>query len=345
MKDTPTLVRQWQLLHALQARLQGATLEELASESGVSQRSIQRDLRFFSEVGIPLQCQRGPNGRKLWQISPDHPLTRLSFNLTEAASLCLGFRLLEPLAGTYLWDGAQSALKKIRSCLSAEALRYFSTFGEAFFPTHFGTGDYSQHAQILDALMLGIEERRYTSLTYQSQQTTEPYTRDVYPHALAYHKGTLYLVAWAPERNGFRNYKVDRITDALALELRFTRDPSFNIEEYLVGTFGIYQGTGEPQRVRVHFAASVARYVAEKDWHHTQTLHRQRDGSLIAEFHLANFNELASWVLSFGREAEILEPHSLRAEIAATIRAMGEIYDNAVPLSRNGQASRKRTPK
>lgn len=345
MKDTPTLVRQWQLLHALQARYQGATLDELATESNVSQRSIQRDLKFFSEVGIPLQCQRGPHGRKLWLISPDHPLTKLGFNMTEAASLCLGFRLLEPFAGTYLWDGAQSALKKIRSCLSTETLKYFGAFGDAFFTTQFGSGDYSQHALIVDALMLGIEERRYTSLTYQSQRTTEPYTRDVYPHALAYHKGTLYLVAWAPERNGFRNYKVDRITDALTLDLRFTRDLNFDIQKYLANTFGIYQGTGEPQQVRVRFTASVARYVEEKHWHNTQTLHRQRDGSLIAEFQLSDFHELINWILSFGREAEILEPQSLRAEIASTISAMSEIYNNPIPTSHTGELNRKRSPK
>lgn len=326
MKVASALERQWRLLHSLEARRQGISLQELANEAGVDQRTIYRDLLLMRKIGMPIQSQKVTGTRKQWRINSDHPLIRLGFNPTEAASLCLGLRLMEPFAGTYLWEGAQTALKKIRSCLSEEALRYIGTLGQAFYPTRFGAADYSKHGEILDALMLGIEERRYTSLTYQSQLATEPATRDVYPHALAFHKGSLYLIAWATEHKAFRNYKVDRITEAVTLELRFTRDPDFDIQKHLTGSFGIYQGAGEPQLVRIRFTSEAARYVNEKHWHDSQTLIPQRDGSLVAEFHLSDFHELTSWILSFRDQAEVLEPATLRKQISDTIQAMSQIY-------------------
>jgi predicted DNA-binding transcriptional regulator YafY len=243
---------------------------------------------------MPIHSKIVMASRKHWMINPEHPLIRLGFNPTEAASLCLGLRLMEPFAGTYLWEGAQSALKKIRSCLSEDALKYIGTLGQALYPTRFGTGDYSKHGEILDALMLGIEERRFTSLTYQSQQATEPATRDIYPYALAFHKGSLYLIAWASDHNAFRNYKVDRVIEAVALEFRFTRDPQFTIQKYLTGSFGIYQGAGDSQLVKIRFTSEAARYVEEKHWHDSQTRHPQKDGSLLVELHLSDFHELTS---------------------------------------------------
>ncbi|MDB5390395.1 MAG: Transcriptional regulator, DeoR family [Planctomycetaceae bacterium] len=345
MKDQPALERQWRLLHALEARRLGVSLYELAAEAGVSQRTIFRDLQLMRQIGMPVQSGTGANGRKHWKINPDHPLLRLGFNPTEAASLCLGFRLMEPFAGTYLWDGAQTALKKIRSCLSEDALRYIGTFGQAFYPTRFGSGDYSKKGEILDALMLGIEERRYTALTYQSQQATEPATRDVYPYALAFHKGSLYLIAWAAEHETFRNYKVDRVTDAEVLELRFTRDPKFDVQRHLTGSFGIYHGAGEPQLVRIRFTSEAARYVKEKYWHDSQLLHDQQDGNLIAEFHLTDFHELISWILSFRDQAEVLEPASLRQQIAETIQSMNQVYATQPPAVNANKTPSNRTPK
>jgi predicted DNA-binding transcriptional regulator YafY len=81
--------------------------------------------------------------------------------------------------------------------------------------------------------------------------------------------------------------------------------------------------------VRIRFQPQVVRYLEERRWHSSEKLERQPDGTLIAEFQLTSFGEVKSWVLSFGSQAEILAPQSWKDEIAATIRAMNQIYSNA----------------
>lgn len=64
----------------------------------------------------------------------------------------------------------------------------------------------------------------------------------------------------------------------------------------------------------------MARYVQESKWHASQTLSRQRDGSVLAEFQLSTTEEIKRWIMSFGRYATVLEPADLRQAIAEEAR-------------------------
>jgi len=74
-------------------------------------------------------------------------------------------------------------------------------------------------------------------------------------------------------------------------------------------------------RVQIRFLPAVVRYVQEGTWHASQKLSPQHDGSLIAEFCLSNTTEIERWVLSFGKNAEILSPASLRASVEQELLA------------------------
>ena len=74
------------------------------------------------------------------------------------------------------------------------------------------------------------------------------------------------------------------------------------------------------------FAASAARYVSESNWHGSQKLTPQDDGSLIAEFQLSGTEEIKRWIMSFGSNAVVREPASLREEIAEELNSLLEMY-------------------
>ena len=181
MPDEQPLVRQWILLRTLCARHYGATVKELCEEMGVSEKTIRRDLETFRRVGFPLEETVCEFGKKKWRMDPAKNQPGLSFAFDEAISLYLDRHFLEPLAGTVFWQAAQSAFKKIRASLGAEALRHIEQFGHMFHQTMVGASDYSKKAEMIDVLMQGIEERRVVFIAYQSLRTTEPVTLDSYP--------------------------------------------------------------------------------------------------------------------------------------------------------------------
>ena len=129
--------------------------------------------------------------------------------------------------------------------------------------------------------------------------------------------------------NSLRHFKIDRVTDVEVTTLQFSLDPNFHLQKHLANSFGIFQGGDRPdhlQKIRIRFSSEAARYVQEKTWHPSQTLHREKDGSVILEVSLNNTTEIKSWTLSFGPRATVLEPASLRNEIIADLKTLLNKY-------------------
>jgi len=325
MPDDLPLIRQWSLLRILGVRHHGVSVREMAQEMGVTEKTIRRDLELFGRLGFPLEKTVGDRGRNTWKLAGGWSQPMLSFTFEEAVVLYLGRRFLEPLAGTELWQAANSAMRKIRATLSKPALEYLERFPQVFHCTTAGFGNYANKAEIINDLTMAIEDRKAVHIAYQSQQATEPATRDVYPYWLVRNKGSLYLRAFAPEHDQFRNYKIDRIESVEVSSFIFQRPRDLDIKAHLAGSFGIYDGSGDISIV-VKFAPSAARYVLECKWHDSQVLTRHRDGSLLARFTLSSTVEVKSWVRSFGPSAVVLEPEELRAEILRELEQSLDLY-------------------
>jgi proteasome accessory factor B len=319
------LLRQWILLNTLCARRQGATIQELAGETGVGQKTIRRDIEAFQTVGFPIIETAGQFGRKSYRIDPERNQPGMAFAFDEAIALYLGRRFLEPLAGTMFWEAAQRAFKKIRATLGKEALKYVDHFAAMFHQTMVGASDYSQKADLIDDLMVAIEDRRAVFITYQSLRATEPVTYDIYPYRLTYHRGSLYLVGHAPQHDAIRHWKVDRIKVVKLEELRFNRPEDFDLQTHFAKSFGVFQGDGEVH-VKVRFSPTVARYVQESKWHASQKLTKEQDGGLLAEFNLGDTEEIMRWILSFGRHAKVLEPEELKGGIQVELETLLATY-------------------
>ena len=319
--DYPAVVRQWTLLQSLSNRHYGMTLQEMSDETGVTTRTIRRDLALLQEVGFPVsENHKSDHGRRHWQLDPSAKKISLSFDWEEAMALYFGRRYLDPLAGTMLWQSLNRAFRKIEACLGDRALRHIRKMKGAFHHVQFGTSDYHDKSEIIDQLSLAVEERSMTLLTYHSRSSTEPVTYDVYPYGLVHHRHSLYLIGFSTTHDEIRTFKVDRIERVDSDPLKFQRPVDFDLKKYLADGFGIFHGTGPLTMVRIRFSADVARVVSESQWHASQKLSRQADGSLIAQFELGDLHEITSWILSFGSKAVVIEPEELRESIAEELR-------------------------
>ena len=326
MHDEPPLTRHLMLIRTPG----GLERPELAQEMGVTEKTIRRDLTRLTRAGFPLVESTEDHGRKTWRLANDGKLPPLTFTFDEALVLHLARPFLEPLAGTQLWQAAHSALRKIRATLNESALAYFDQFPDFLHSTTSGFGNYASKANIIDELTIAIEDRKAVQITYQSQQATEPATRDAYPYGFLRHKGSLYLAAFAPEHNRIRRYKIDRIDAVETTPIVFQRPADFKLADVLAGSFGIYDGD-EKVTVVVKFLPAVVRYVQESKWHHGQALTKERDGSLLARFQLSSTVEIKSWVLGFGANAVVIEPEELRLAIALELEQLIKVYQG-LPL-------------
>jgi predicted DNA-binding transcriptional regulator YafY len=173
MRDDSGLRRQWSLLRILSARHSGVTLREMASELGVTDRTIRRDLDMFRGVGFPLEETVGEFGRMTWRLKTGREQPGLGFAFDEAVALLLGRRMLDPLAGTPFGDAARRAFQKIRSSLGMKALEYVDRFAGLFHQTGVAFRDFASKADLIDALQVAMEDGKQARICYRSERSVD----------------------------------------------------------------------------------------------------------------------------------------------------------------------------
>ena len=118
------LIRQWTLLKKV-ARIRDRTIPKLATDLGVSTRTIRRDLAALQEAGFPIYDET-INGTKFWRVETKSlgALARSGLTFSELCALYFSRALIECFAGTYLLADVQSALDKFGAALSPRMKKF-----------------------------------------------------------------------------------------------------------------------------------------------------------------------------------------------------------------------------
>ena len=99
----------------------------------------------------------------------------------------------------------------------------------------------------------------------------------------------------------------------------FTSPENFDYEEYMGAAWQMERG--EEFCFKVRFFGEAARFVKETHFHPSQKIREEQGGTLFFTARADGMRSVLRWVLSFGSEAEMLEPLELRKMVA---RAMVE---------------------
>ena len=89
-------------------------------------------------------------------------------------------------------------------------------------------------------------------------------------------------------------------------------------------SFGVMGKT--PFIVKVAFSSLVAPYVRERIWSENQHIEEDAEGDIVLTFNATSKEEVLSWVLSFGDDAELLEPATFFEEMRLKTAWMAAVY-------------------
>jgi proteasome accessory factor B len=130
---------------------------------------------------------------------------------------------------------------------------------------------------------------------------------------LAVRGGHWYLVGLDLDRGEIRSFRLSRISDDLEIAGEGTEPPDgFRAVEHVrAGPWG----QGDPETTAtVAFAPDVA-WWATKGVAGAETVRTREDGWVEVRLAWSPGEGLMSWILSFGPDAELVEPAELRSEI------------------------------
>lgn len=311
------------VIRLIEAR-HGITIDELAEESGVTRRTIHRDLNAIQEAGYPLVSE-WLNGTKTYRfLTRFKDVPPINFTLQELMTLSFLRSQLDFLKGTSFHDDMESIFHKVNSVLPPRYAAHMDRIARISLPLLQGGRNYGGVSEQLKLIRDALLYQYRLSLTYcaPSQKVASDYQVD--PYTLIYNKGGLYLLGYAHNRKGIRTFAVERIEQVTVEKERFEIPGEFRPEEHLKSSFGMVEE--EPLSVTIRFSPQIAHAVADRLWHPSQTIYRQKDGSVLLSFTAGGKMEMIAWILSYGPHAQLLEPAGLREELRSLVMNMDEIY-------------------
>jgi len=300
----------------LKAHPEGIRAEDIGVRLGISKRTAYRDLTALGgELSLPTWSDGG-----LWGILDAAFLPPLKLTTSEAMAVFLAARLMVRYADKYDPDLA-SAFEKLSEGLPAPLTEHVARSLDVLQRA----ARVPAFADHVHALTKAWAERRVVEIDYEAARyegrTPTMQHRIVRPYLIEPSTQThaLYLIGLDEGQAGLRTFKIERIRSVTVTPRTFERPEGGSIEALMQRAWDIIADQ-PPVTVAVRFVPSVAGRVAETIWHPSQKVEPQADGSLIWRATVSGTIEVRLWILSWGDEAEVLEPAALREDIVATLR-------------------------
>jgi predicted DNA-binding transcriptional regulator YafY len=268
--------------------------------------------------GFTVQFNRAKRG---YEILADPYLPLVNLKLSEAFALILAVRQLSASGDYILTYEAMEGVKKIIASAQPE-LRSFlqDVLDETVLRQGFGCD-----ASILETLRQACAEHHHVIITYEHYDQDTVWRHTIDPYQLFFKRRALYLDAYDKGTKALRVFRVNRIKQVERTGISGVMVDDYSFVERFQDTFSTFVGEGTTT-VKVRFTKKIAPYIRESLWHWSQQLTALPDGGLLYEVCVSYPKEVAWWVMSWGSEAEILEPPELRAYVAEEVRKLAAVY-------------------
>lgn len=314
------LYRIMKIITVLTAGNKKWTAKKLSKEFKVSKRTIYRDKKLMEELGIPIYYDRQEGSYKIKNTFHFVPP-----NLTEKEARALLLAAREHEEKFIYSKELDAALNKVMSALPTSFKNRIKNWEDRITYIKSPHIDFSVHENKIRELERAIENRRTIKIHYFSLNSGETTTRKVNPYKIFLNSGAAYLVGFCHKRDEKRIFRVDRIRSIVICRSQFEIPENFSLKDYLDSAFNVERG--EKREVVLRFKGTASYLVREVGWHETQEVEEISEDEIIFKITTGSRAELKSWILSYGREVEVIKPQELRQEVRNEIEKMKEIYE------------------
>lgn len=298
--------------------------KDLAERFEVSVRTIYRDIEALGMAGIPVVTYQGNNGGI--GLAEGYRLDRHLLTDQECAAIVTALRSITSFA-SWADEDNDMLMEKIRSIIPAVRQQAFQEQSSQLLVDLSPWGHHPRLDWMLGIAKRAISSQRLLQFHYynakgeSSQRLVEPYT-------LLMKGRSWYLHAYCHDRGSYRLFKLQRMKDPAISDTPFARradadasDPQLAAKQW--------HSPENTVRLVLRFT-DKARHLAE-EWFGAAELELEleQDGEVRKWLVAANFPEdswLYGFILSFGAEAEVLEPPHIRSIIRQAAQRVAEIY-------------------
>lgn len=181
-------------------------------------------------------------------------------------------------------------------------------------------------SQILQAIRRRKRVRMNYTRAYDGETTKG---REVEPYGLLCRHGVWYLVGFCHDARARRIFRVDLIERLSLVENSDYEIPAeFSLREVYGSSWGTWttKDAKPAETIRLKVEPGMAKKFAVTNYHDSQKVMPQADGSAEVTFQVVNAGEMIPWLMTWGPTVEVIEPQWLRKDVAQNAQSIVEIY-------------------
>lgn len=215
--------RLFDLMQALRRHRGSVSGHELARETGVSLRTLYRDIATLQGMGAHIDGEPGIG----YILKPGFLLPPMSFTEEEVQALVAGAQWVSHQTDDALAKAAKNALAKISGVLPAEMQRALDD--DALYIGRRRGDDASSLDLRLVRKALRDQQKMRIQYLDQAGATSD---RTIWPIMLGFVEARRFIAGWCELRQDYRLFRVDRIVKAEFLTVRYPRNRHELVKEW-----------------------------------------------------------------------------------------------------------------
>ena len=293
------------------------TAAEVAAKLEVSVATARRDLEALSAAGVPVYPQPGRGGG--WSLVGGARTDLTGLTSTEARAL---FLLAGPAASVA--PQVRSALRKLVRALPDTFRADAQAAADAVVVDSTRWGDRNRvRPELVDALQDAVVRRRKVSLEYENR-THHRTRRVVDPWGLVDKDDVWYLVAGTEK--GQRTFRVDRIGEMTVTDAVAERPADFDLSREWERVVDEVEQRRSLLSATVLISARLVAVLRDRFGRHCEPLETRDDGRVRVRVAAPTAVSIAQELAGWGALVEVLEPDSVKAELARLGSELMERY-------------------
>jgi len=284
----------------------GITIVELAASLGRSERTIYRWMNELTlDLRAPIYCNDGG-----YYLLSDAVNSKSGLTPEELLVVRMSLKSSPFTDGSPMKKQADSAWQKIKGSSSSEKLWNAGNMAGNY-SVHITMPSSNLEPKLVETIDNAVTLHHRLNVVYRSQKSNKIKNYTVDPYAIVFRRHSWYIIGFCHEHDKVIQFKLARFKSAVDTLVEFDPPADFSVEEYFESSWEAW-ASDELVKVKIRFSPEVAEMIAEAKRHPTQVITPEPGGSVIYEVTVAGIEEIAIWVMGFGKDAEVLEPESLR---------------------------------
>ncbi|MBR1751960.1 MAG: YafY family transcriptional regulator [Ruminococcus sp.] len=282
------------------------TSAELAEKFEVSRRTILRDIESINMAGIPIVSEQGQGGGI--SIMDGYKINHTLLSSDDMQAILSGLQSLDSVSGT-------NRYRQLMEKLSANDT--VSVNADNHIIIDLSSWDKSSVADKIELIKQAMELRHIITFRYFSPNGESE--RRIEPYHLIFQWSAWYVWGYCTEREDYRMFKLTRMTELVITngicEVR-------TVPEY---TSDKLRHTRGEIKATVKFDTSVKWRIIDEFG--VDFLKYDERGNLVMTFTWSDVPSFYCYILTFGSNAEIIEPLEYRQEFSELVKNIYSQYE------------------